>query len=98
MDTDDLTQMAYDTILIAGDLLDVLQSEIGALSFGKKTEDEFLRAVSSHLRDILRSTREYLDDWNYLDEVNVRNFRKGVKSLLEHVEKTLATPPVDRRK
>jgi hypothetical protein len=98
MDTDNLTPMAYDTILRAGDVLDVLRSEIGASASGKKTEDEFLRGVRSHLCGILRSSRDYLDGWNYLDTVNVRDFRTGVKNLLAHVEKTLALPLEKRGK
>jgi hypothetical protein len=92
MDTDDLTAMAYETIIRAEDVLDVLRSEIGASASDKKNEDDFLRGVRAHLRGILRSAREYLDSWNYLDTVDIRAFRKGVKEILTHVETTLATP------
>ena len=51
-----------------------------------------LTQTGLHLRRILRSAREYLDDWNYLDSVDIRSFRKGVKELLAYVEQTLATP------
>jgi hypothetical protein len=96
MDTSYLTPMAYETISLSGEVLDVLRSEIGASATGKKTEDDFLRGVQLHLRAILRSARSYLDDWNYLGDVNVREFRVGVKSVLAHVDKTLATPYVQR--
>jgi len=92
MDTDDLTEMAYETISRAGDVLDVLRSEIGAAAAGKTMEDEFLRGVRSHLSRILRSARDYLDSWNYLDTVNIRDFKRGVTELLSHIDKTLATP------
>jgi hypothetical protein len=92
MDTDDLTPMAYETIIRAQDVLDVLRSEIGASASDKKSEDDFLRGVRAHLRGILRSAREYLDSWNYLDSVDIRSFRKGVKEILAYVEQTLATP------
>ena len=92
MDTDDLTPMAYETIIKAQEVLDVLRSEIGASASEKKSEDDFLRGVRAHLRSILRSAREYLDDWNYLDSVDIRSFRKGVKEILVYVEQTLATP------
>ncbi len=92
MDTDDLTPMAYETIIRAEEVLDVLRSEIGASASDKKSEDEFLRGVRAHLRGILRSAGEYLDSWNYLDSVDIRSFRKGVKEILAHVERTLATP------
>ena len=92
MDTDDLTPMAYETIIKAEEVLDVLRSEIGASASDKKSEDDFLRGVRAHLRGILRSAREYLDSWNYLDSVDIRSFRKGVKEILAQVERTLNTP------
>jgi hypothetical protein len=48
MDTDDLTPMAYETIIKAEEVLDVLRSEIGASASDKKGEDDFLR-VSEHI-------------------------------------------------
>jgi hypothetical protein len=92
MDTDDLTPMAYETIIRAEEVLDVLRTEIGASASNRKTEDDFLRGVRAHLRRILRSAREYLDEWNYLDSMDIRTFRRGVKDILTHVEQTLATP------
>jgi len=90
--------MAYETITLAGDVLDVLRSEIGASATGKATEDDFLRVVRGHLRAILRSARGYLDDWNYLDTVNLSDFRRGVQKLLTHVETTLGTSAAQRGK
>jgi hypothetical protein len=92
MDTDDLTPMAYETIRRAEEVLDVLKIEIGASASEKKSEDDFLLGVRRHLRGILRSARGYLDSWDYLDSVDTRKFRKGVKEILIHVERTLATP------
>ena len=96
MDTDDLTPMAYETITRAEEVLDVLRSEIGASASDKKSEDDFLLGARAHLRRILRSAREYLDDWNYLDSVDIRSFRRGVKEILAHVEQALATPYAQR--
>jgi len=92
MDTDDLTEMAYETIIRAADVLDVLRDEIGAVAFDKETEDDFLRRVAAHLRGILKSPGPYLDGWNYLEEVDVETFRNDVAELLAHVEKVLSTP------
>jgi hypothetical protein len=92
MDTDDLTPMAYETIVMAEEVLDVLKTEIGASASDKKSEDDFLRGVTAHLRGVLRSAREYLDDWNYLDSVDIKSFRRDVKEILTHVDQTLSTP------
>lgn len=96
MDTDDLTPMAYEIVSRAGCVLDVLRAEIGASAMNKKTEDDFLRGVRSHLRSILRSASSYLELWNYLESVDVRAFRKEVKQLLVFVEQTLETPFEER--
>lgn len=88
--------MAYGTITRASDVLDVLRSEIGALAATQRSEDDYLRRVRTHLKGILRSTTAYLDEWNYLDDVQPRAFRAGIKEILVHIEKTLATPVSQR--
>lgn len=96
MDTDDLTEMAYETITRAGNVLDVLRSEIGASASDMKTEDDFLHGVATHLRKILKSPKSYLDFWDYIEEVDLKTFRKEVAQLLAHVEKVISTPYCDR--
>jgi len=96
MDTDDLTEMAYETITRAGEVLDVLRSEIGASASDKKTEGDFLLGVTVRLRRILISPESYLDFWNYEDEVELKIFRRGVTDLLAYVEKVLSTPYQER--
>ena len=96
MDTDDLTPMAYETITLAGDVLVVLRVEVGALTIGKLTEDDFLSSVREHLQGILRFPRRYLDAWNCLDTTDIRDFKNGVEKLLCHIERTLGTP-LDQR-
>jgi hypothetical protein len=70
---------------------------IGASASAKETEDDFLRGVGIHLRRILKLPKSYLDYWNYLEEVDVKTFRKDVAELLDHVENVLATPYAKRR-
>ena len=97
MDTDDLTEMAYEIIRRAEEVLDVLRSEIGASASGSETEDDFLRGIAVHLQRIMKSPKSYLDYWNYLEEVDVKTFRKDVGTLLTYVENVLATPYAKRR-
>jgi hypothetical protein len=92
LDTDELTEMAYETIMRAVDVLDVLGSEIGAFASDKETEDDFLRGAATQLRRIFKSPKPYLDYWNYLQEVNIKIFRKDVAELLAYVEKVLTIP------
>ena len=98
MDTDDLSEMAYEIIRRADQVLDVLCAEIGTSASNRETEDDFLRGVSVHLRMILASPRSYLDDWNYLEEFDFMTFRNEVSELFALTEKTLATPYIQRSK
>lgn len=98
MDTDDLTKMAYEIIKRADNVVDVLCTEIGASAFDKKTEDDFLHGVAVFLRRILKSPRSYLDNWNYLEEINIKTFQNEVTELLAYVEKVLTTPYGQRGK
>ncbi len=91
MDTDELTEMAYNTISLAHDVLDALRLEIGASAKDYLTEDEFLRGTLTNLKDISADPESYLDSWNYLDTVNPKRFVKGIDNLIGHVEKTLNT-------
>jgi hypothetical protein len=96
MDTDDLTEMAYETITRSGDVLDVLRTQIGASASDKKTEDDFLRGVAVCLRRILKSPGAYLGHGNYLEEIDVKTFRNEVAELLAYVEKVLSIPYTQR--
>jgi len=98
MDTDYLTQMAYDCIRLANDATDVLKSELGAACGKYRTEDEYLRGILKDVRAIEKDPRGYLDYWNLLEETDIRSFKRKVKILREHIEKTITSPLKERGK
>jgi len=88
--------MAYDCILLANEAIDVLKSELGAACGKYRTEDEYLKGILKDVRAIEKDPRGYLDDWNLLEETDIRPFKKKVKILREHIEKTIGTPLKER--
>lgn len=98
MDTDDLTPMAYDCIRLADEAIDVLKSELGAKCSRYRTEDDYLSGILEHVKEIEDDPREYLDEWNLLDQTNIRTFKQKLMALREHIEKTIATPLKERGK
>lgn len=54
MDTDDLTEMAWDIVVSASRVSDTLKAELGALASRFRTEEEWLRGVRAHLGGDLR--------------------------------------------
>jgi len=98
MDTDDLTEMAYETLAQAHAVCDVLRAEIGASAASFKTEDEFLRGTLEFLDGILADPEEYLESWNLLGGKNTQSFVKKIRVVRNHVSATLNIPVAQRGK
>lgn len=63
MDTDNLTEMAYQSIILADDATDVLKCELGVLCGRFKSEDEYLKRVLEYLAKLAEEPEDYLDAW-----------------------------------
>jgi len=92
MDTDDLTQMAYESIVIACKITDFLKCDLGVRSKDYKDENAYLNGILKFVRDIKNDPEDYLDYWNLLEELDLRAFKKGIEKLEKHIVKTIATP------
>jgi hypothetical protein len=98
MDTDDLTEMAYETLPQAHAVCDVLRAEIGASAASFKTEDEFLHGTLAFLDDILADPEDYLESWDLLGDMSARSLVTGIRVVRNHVMATLNTPVEQRGK
>ncbi len=92
MDTDDLTPMAYESIVIAYGITDYLKCDLGVRSKNYKNEDAYLKGILKFVRKIKRDPEDYLDYWNLWDELDMTAFIKGLKGLEKHILKTIETP------
>ena len=96
MDTDSLTPMAYDCIRLADAATDVLKFELGAACSQYRDEDDYLRGILEDVKDIEEDPDEYLDQWNVLQQCDVDAFVQSIRTLREHIEKTIDTPILKR--
>ena len=94
MDTDDLTELAWDVIVRAARVSDTLKAELGAMASRFKAEDEWLQAVKAHLKSIAADPDEYVDAWGLEDEKNVTAtlIRICAADLCSRIDKILAMP------
>ena len=92
MDTDYLTPMAYEIIVKADIILDVLKSEIGASCERYETEDSFLEGTLQFIDRKIKDPESYLDFWNYLDEMDVKRFKKELEELKKFIVQVIETP------
>ena len=98
MDTDDLSDMAYDIIIRAARVSDTLKAELGALSSDYKNENGWLRGVQEHLKEILEDPEDYVDSWNLEEEegVTAARIRELADQLYQQAGVVLSTPLKDR--
>jgi len=92
MDTDYLTPMAYEIIVRADIILDVMKSEIGASCSKYKTEDSFLEGTLHFIERKIKDPESYLDFWNYLDEIDLDQYKKDLEELKKFIIKVIETP------
>jgi len=100
MDTDDLTEMAYDIIVRAAQLSDTLKADLGARSLRYESEDDWLRGVLEFLQRIVAAPDDYVDYWNLEEEEGVTaTIMRGIAvDLARRAKVTLAKPPNQRGK
>jgi hypothetical protein len=96
MDTDFLTQMAYDCIMLAEKATDVLMSELGAACSRYSNENEYLKGILADVKEIEEDPEEYLDSWNLLEQMDINVFKQRIHALREFIEKTITTPVNER--
>jgi hypothetical protein len=96
MDTDDLTEMAYESIIIANKITDFLKCDLGVRSKDYKDENAYLNGILKFIQKIKNDLEGYLDYWNLLEELEFGDFSKGIEELEEHILKTLKTQIVKR--
>jgi len=92
MDTDDLTEMAYESIIIANGITDFLKCDLGVRSNDYKDEDAYLNGILKFIQKIKNDPEGYLDYWNLWEELDLGVFVKEVAKLEEHIKKTIETP------
>ena len=92
MDTDELTAMTYESIIIANEITEFLKCDLGVLSNDYKNEEAYLNGMLRFVRKIKDDPAGYLDSWNLLEELDMAAFKKGIEELEKHIKKTIETP------
>ena len=98
MDTDDLTPMAYESIIIANEITDFLKCDLGVRSKDYKDENDYLNGILKFIRKVKNATENYLDYWDLLEELDLDSFEKELEYLEKHILKTIKTPIEQRGK
>lgn len=98
MDTGDLTDMAYYSLIIADEITDYLKADLGVLSSKYKNEDEYLNGMLKFINKIKESPEDYIDYWGLWGEIDISYFKFFLEKLTKHIIVTLETPIRQRGK
>jgi len=96
MDTDYLTPMAYEVIVKANEILDVLRTDIGVSCAKYDNEEFFLKGTLEFIDRKIANPERYLDFWNYLDEIDIDQFKKELVDLKRFIVEVIDTPLPER--
>ncbi|MEK7699433.1 MAG: hypothetical protein AAB332_03435, partial [Planctomycetota bacterium] len=92
MDTDDISEMAYQTLRISESINHIITVEIGAMSNRYKDEDAYLKAILRHIRCIKRFPNNYIEEWSLEGEITSEELCEGIYKIEKHILITLSTP------
>ena len=98
MDTGDLTDMAYNVLIMANNITDCLKTELGVLSAKYKNEDEYLNGILNFINKIKEAPENYFDFQVLWDELDIPFFKSSLEKLTKYVMMTLETPMEQRGK
>ena len=98
MDTDNLSTMAYETLLMAEKITHMFTIDLGAMSNRFKDEDSYLQCMLKFVRHTKRFPGEYIEEWDLEDEISSQSLRNDMILLEKHILKTLSIPVIERGK
>jgi len=98
MDTDDLTEMAYNIITKAYGVSEFLAPQIGASCSNYKSEDMFLNGTEKIINKLIDHPKSHLEYWHLLETVDVEEFKEKLIDLHNYIKQVINTPLSKRGK
>ena len=89
MDTNDLSDQAYELIWQAAKIDDTLKSILGSTCSECENEDEYLKTVMEIIEEIEEETKDYLEEWGLEEMITVVQYRKHLKKLKLQVKEVI---------
>ncbi|HSW62554.1 MAG TPA: hypothetical protein VLH56_04455 [Dissulfurispiraceae bacterium] len=92
MDTDDLSDMAFETVRIAESIHHMITVHLGVMAGKYRDEDSFLRAALRFVCTLIKKPRNFIDEWGIEYEIQPWQLAKGLRQIEDHIVATLAVP------
>jgi len=96
MDTNDLTEKAYEILKLSEGINHLITVQIGAMCSRFIQEDDFLITVTEFIQSIMDEPEDFIENWGLEDEINVASLIISLSKLKAYVEETIKTPMENR--
>jgi len=96
MDTNDLTEKAYEILTTAEGIDHIVTVHLGTICSRLNTENEFLQEALEFVKGIVGKPMEFLENWGLEEVVEYGDFSQNIISLSSHIERIMAIPLKDR--
>ncbi|MDF1576497.1 MAG: hypothetical protein P1P86_15020 [Bacteroidales bacterium] len=96
MDTNDLTEKAFETLMIAEEIDHMVTVSLGAMCTRMPSEGEFLQEALGFAEALAENPTGYLENWGLSDEHDSEAFSLRIKSLSKHIHNVIAIPIENR--
>lgn len=93
MDTDDLTENAYEILPFTHEINEFLWVEFGSMCRDYKNEDEYLNGLLNYTIEIKNDPDEFIDAWNLEENIKIKDLTK-----IEEKIRSVLSIPFEKRK
>ena len=96
MDTNDLTEQAYEFLSIAEEIDHIVTVNLGAICSRLSNEGEFLQVAQEYMQGIIGNPKEFIENWGLDENLEIENFTQTIINLRNHIERVLQISIKDR--
>ena len=96
MDTNNLTEKAYEILTVAEGIDHTVTVNLGAICSRLSNENEFLQVALEYVQDIIGKPVEFLENWGLKEDVEYGDFTQGIINLKNQIESIIKISLEDR--
>lgn len=96
MDTNDLTEQAYEILSIAEQIDHIVTVNLGVMCSRLSNEDEFLQVAQEYMQGIISNPTEFIENWGLDENLEIENFAQSIINLRNHIVRVLQITIKDR--
>ena len=96
MDTDDLTEKAFKSLLLAEEIDHMVKVSLGVMCTRLSSEDDFLQEAFGYVKALSENPRNFLAYWGLADYLDSQIFSFKMKNLSNYIQEVIAIPIENR--